>query len=92
MGETNGFSYIDLHPSNELTQRFVLQSLHKFTSYQISIQAYNQQGIGPSSATAVATTMEDGHSVKKSKNYTLVNLRTGRVNTLLKGSSQNIMP
>ena len=60
MGETNGFSYIDLHPSNELTQRFVLQSLHKFTSYQISIQAYNQQGIGPSSATAVATTMEDG--------------------------------
>ena len=60
VGETNGFSYIDLHPSNELTQRFVLQSLHKFTSYQISIQAYNQQGIGPSSATAVATTMEDG--------------------------------
>ena len=39
-----------------------------------------------------ATTIEDGHSVKKSRNYTLVNLRTGRVNTLLKGSSQNIMP
>ena len=64
MGETAGFTSIDLHPSNELTHRFVLQGLQKFTSYQVVLQGYNKQGLGPSSEAAVATTMEDGK-----KNY-----------------------
>ncbi len=60
VGETTGFTYIDLHPSNELAHRFVLQTLQKFTSYQIVIQAYNQQGLGPASEASLATTLEDG--------------------------------
>ena len=60
VGDTEPFASIDLHPSNELTQRFVLQGLQKFTSYQVVAQAYNKQGLGPSSDAAVATTMEDG--------------------------------
>lgn len=60
VGETTGFTYIDLHPSNELAHRFVLQTLEKFTSYQIVIQAYNQQGLGPASEASLATTLEDG--------------------------------
>ena len=34
--------------------------LKKYTSYQISVTPYNKQGIGPSSSSVVATTMEDG--------------------------------
>ena len=37
-----------------------LHSLKKFTSYQIIVQAYNKEGVGPASNTLVATTMEDG--------------------------------
>lgn len=59
VGETTGFDYIDLHPSSELEHRFLLQPLKKFTSYQVIVQPYNKQGIGPASNAAVATTMED---------------------------------
>ena len=37
-----------------------LHSLKKFTTYQIIVQAYNKEGVGPASNTLVATTMEDG--------------------------------
>ncbi len=59
VGETTGLKYIDLHSSNELTHRFVLGELKKFSSYQVLVQAYNKQGIGPASTPGVATTMED---------------------------------
>lgn len=60
VGETGSLTAIDLHPSNEVTHRFVLQGLQKFTSYQVEVQAYNKQGLGPASDASVATTMEDG--------------------------------
>jgi hypothetical protein len=49
-----------------------LHSLKKFTSYQIIVQAYNKEGVGPASNTLVATTMEDGiptllYSISKKK-------------------------
>lgn len=62
VGETASFTSLDLHPSNALTHRFVLQGLDKFTSYQVVVQAYNKQGLGPASTAAVATTTEDGKS------------------------------
>ena len=62
VGETTSFTSLDLHPSNALTHRFVLQGLEKFTSYQVVVQAYNKQGLGPASTAAVATTTEDGKS------------------------------
>ena len=60
VGETTSFTSLDLHPSNALSHRFVLQGLEKFTSYQVVVQAYNKQGLGPASTAAVATTTEDG--------------------------------
>ena len=62
VGEKASFTSLDLHPSNALTHRFVLQGLDKFTSYQVVVQAYNKQGLGPASTAAVATTTEDGKS------------------------------
>ena len=62
VGETTSFTSLDLHPSNALSHRFVLQGLEKFTSYQVVVQAYNKQGLGPASTAAVATTTEDGKS------------------------------
>ena len=67
VGEKASFTSLDLHPSNALTHRFVLQGLDKFTSYQVVVQAYNKQGLGPASTAAVATTTEDGKSYYSSR-------------------------
>ncbi len=61
VGETGGFEYVDnSHPSHEVSAKMTLHSLKKFTTYQIIVQAYNREGVGPASNTLVATTMEDG--------------------------------
>ena len=63
VGETGGFEYVDnSHPSHEVSAKMTLHSLKKFTTYQIIVQAYNREGVGPASNTLVATTMEDGKS------------------------------
>jgi hypothetical protein len=62
VGRTTGLDFIDLHPSSESSHLFSLQSLDKFTSYQVVVQAYNSQGEGPASTSVVATTLEDGES------------------------------
>ena len=38
------------------------------------------------------TTGNDGHSLIKSHSFNLVNIRSGRVDTLINGSAQNFMP
>ena len=83
-------AFINLQPSNLVSERFVLGGrldfrtqdtninmndnlnnflplsrehrgvLRKYTSYQLSVTPYNKQGVGPSSSSVVATTMEDG--------------------------------
>ena len=60
MGETNGMNYMDRHASNSMSSGIVLHSLNKFTSYQVEVQPYNQEGLGPASTASVATTNEDG--------------------------------
>ena len=80
VGESSGFTSIDLHPSNEMTHRFVLQGLEKFTSYQVVLQAYNKEGIGPASTASVATTMEDGKSFqyqRRASTYEVIGLNNG---------------
>ena len=66
VGETGGFDYVDNnHPSHELSAKMTLHSLKKFTTYQIIVQAYNKEGVGPASNTLVATTTEDGKNKLK---------------------------
>lgn len=60
MGATAELDYLDFPPSIESTHSFVLESLDKFTSYQVVVLAYNTQGEGPISTSMVATTLEDG--------------------------------
>ena len=38
--------------------------LKKFTSYQLTVTPYNKQGTGVSSNAVVATTLEDGKTLK----------------------------
>ena len=61
VGETGGYEHVDnSHPSHEVSAKMTLHNLRKFTTYQIIVQAYNKEGVGPTSNTLVATTMEDG--------------------------------
>jgi hypothetical protein len=72
VGKTSGLEYIDLHPSSESSHQFTLQSLAKFTSYQVVVQAFNTQGDGPTSTSMVATTLEDGEHLAAAARGTLV--------------------
>ena len=66
VGETGGYEHVDnSHPSHEVSAKMTLHNLKKFTTYQIIVQAYNREGVGPASNTLVATTMEDGKQFVK---------------------------
>ncbi|CAB4064373.1 DSCAM [Lepeophtheirus salmonis] len=59
VGSNSGLQYMYQTSSSHLSESVLLTSLRKFTSYQIIIWPYNKEGIGPSSSTIVATTLED---------------------------------
>ena len=59
-GQDEAMSYVTVRPTAGSTGHILISSLRKYTSYQVVVHAFNNQGQGPSSNVVLATTLEDG--------------------------------